>query len=129
MHKQLSPDGWAEPKGYANGIIAQGETLYLSGQIGWNAQGVFETDDFVKQLHQTLLNIKAILIAGGAGPEHMTRMTWFITDKQAYTDNLRAIGAAYREVLGKNFPAMSVVEVSALMEDRAKIEIEVTAVK
>lgn len=129
MHKQLLPDGWAQPKGYSNGVVAQGETFYLGGQIGWNAQCVFESDDFVKQLHQTLLNIKAILSAGGAGPEHMTRMTWFITDKKAYVDNLREIGASYREVLGKNFPAMSVVQVNALMEDRAKIEIEVTAVK
>ena len=128
MHKTLLPEGWAEPKGYANGIIASGEVLYLGGQIGWNAQCEFETDDFVEQLRQTLVNIKAILAAGGAGPENMVRMTWFVTDKQAYVDNLRDIGRTYRDVLGKNFPSMSVVQVTALMEDRAQVEIEVTAV-
>ena len=128
MHKTLLPEGWAEPKGYANGIIASGEVLYLGGQIGWNAQCEFETDDFVEQLRQTLVNIKAILATGGAGPENMVRMTWFVTDKQAYVDNLRDIGRTYRDVLGKNFPSMSVVQVTALMEDRAQVEIEVTAV-
>ena len=128
MHKTLLPEGWAEPKGYANGIIASGEVLYLGGQIGWNAQCEFETDDFVEQLRQTLVNIKAILAAGGAGPENMVRMTWFVTDKQTYVDNLRDIGRTYRDVLGKNFPSMSVVQVTALMEDRAQVEIEVTAV-
>ena len=128
MHKTLLPEGWAEPKGYANGIIASGEVLYLGGQIGWNAQCEFETDDFVEQLRQTLVNIKTILAAGGAGPENMVRMTWFVTDKQTYVDNLRDIGRTYRDVLGKNFPSMSVVQVTALMEDRAQIEIEVTAV-
>lgn len=129
MHTQLLPAGWAEPKGYANGIVAEGKVLFLGGQIGWNSQCVFETDDFVEQLRQTLLNITAVLKAGGAGPENVTRMTWFITDKPAYVENLRAIGVVYREVMGKNFPAMSVVQVTALIEDRAKIEIEVTAVK
>ena len=128
MHKTLLPEGWAEPKGYANGIIASGEVLYLGGQIGWNAQCEFETDDFVEQLRQTLVNIKAILATGGADPENMVRMTWFVTDKQAYVDNLRDIGRTYRDVLGKNFPSMSVVQVTALMEDRAQVEIEVTAV-
>ena len=129
MHKQLLPEGWPRPKGYANGIIAAGApTIYIGGQIGWNADCVFETSDFVEQVKQALLNVKAVLVTAGAGPEHMVRMTWYITDKQAYTDNLRAIGAAYREVMGKNFPAMSVVQVVALIEDEAKVEIEVTAV-
>lgn len=130
MHTQLLPEGWAPPKGYANGVITSGgETLFLGGQIGWNAECVFETDDFVAQVRQALENIAALLKEGGAGPEHMTRMTWYITDKAAYVNNLRGIGQAYRDVMGKNFPAMSVVQVVALVEDEAKVEIEVTAVK
>ena len=130
MHTQLLPEGWAPPKGIANGILTSGgETLYLGGQIGWNGQCEFETDDFVAQVRQALENIKAVLEEGGAGPEHMVRMTWYVTNKIEYTQNLKPIGQAYREVMGKNFPAMSVVQVVALVEDRAKVEIEVTAVK
>ncbi len=130
MYKTLLPEGWPRPSGYANGIAASGsETIYTGGQIGWNAQCEFETDDFVAQVQQALENVKAVLNAASAGPEHMVRMTWYITDKPAYTQNLRAVGAAYRAAMGKNFPAMSVVVVSALIEDRAKVEIEVTAVK
>ena len=129
MHKSLLPEGWLEPKGYANGVVASGEVIYLGGQIGWNSQREFETDDFVEQFRQTLINIKDVLEAGGASPENMVRMTWFITDKKAYNENLREIGRVYRQILGRNFPAMSVVQVVALMEDRAKVEIEVTAVK
>ena len=129
MHKSLLPEGWLEPKGYANGVVASGEVIYLGGQIGWNSQCEFETDDFVEQFRQTLINIKDVLEAGGASPENMVRMTWFITDKKAYNENLREIGRVYRQILGRNFPAMSVVQVVALMEDRAKVEIEVTAVK
>lgn len=129
MHKTLTPEGWLKPKGYANAMVASGEVIYLGGQIGWNAQCEFESDDFVDQFRQTLINIKDVLAAGGAEPQHIVRMTWFITDKAAYVDNLKAIGSAYREVLGRHYPAMSVVEVTALMEDRAKIEIEATAVK
>ena len=129
MHKSLLPEGWLEPKGYANGVVASGEVIYLGGQIGWNSQCEFETDDFVEQFRQTLINIKHVLEAGGASPESMVRMTWFITDKKAYNENLREIGRIYRQILGRNFPAMSVVQVVALMEDRAKVEIEVTAVK
>lgn len=130
MHTTLLPEGWPRPKGYANGILAQGgEMIFVGGQIGWNSDCVFETDDFAAQVRQALLNIKAVLAAAGAGPEHIARMTWYITDKQVYLNNLRQIGAAYREVLGKHFPAMSVVEVSALVEDEAQVEIEVTAVK
>ncbi len=130
MHRSLQPEGWAPPKGYANGLLATGsETIFIGGQIGWNAQQVFETEDFVAQVKQTLENVKAVLESAEAGPEHMTRMTWYITDKKAYTNNLREIGGAYRDVMGKNFPAMSVVQVVALIEDQAKVEIEVTAVK
>lgn len=130
MHTQLLPEGWAPPKGFANGVLSSGgETLYLGGQIGWTGQGVFETDDFVGQVRQALENIKAVLAEGGAGPEHIVRMTWYITSKSDYVNNLKSIGQAYRDVMGKNFPAMSVVQVVALVEDRAKVEIEVTAVK
>jgi enamine deaminase RidA (YjgF/YER057c/UK114 family) len=130
MHTTLLPQGWPRPKGYANGILAsKGDTIHIGGQIGWNAQCVFETTDFVEQVAQALRNVKAILEAASAGPEHMVRMTWYITDKGAYVNNLRAVGAAYREVMGKNFPAMSVVQVVALIEDQAQVEIEVTAVK
>ncbi len=128
MHKILHPDGWKKASGYANGIDAEGRTIFTGGQIGWNAEQLFESDDFVAQLEQTLLNIVAILAEANAGPEHLVRLTWFVTDKQEYKANLPEIGKAYRKVLGRNFPAMSVVEVSALMEDRAKIEIEATAV-
>lgn len=129
MHKSLLPEGWVAPKGYANGILCQGEMLYVGGQVGWNANCEFETDDFVEQVRQALINVKAVLAAGDARPEDMVRMTWYITDKQAYTTQLSPIGQAYREVMGKNFPAMSVVQVVALVEDRAQVEIEVTAVK
>ena len=129
MHQAILPEGWAQPKGYANGVLAQsGQTLYVGGQIGWNARMEFETDDFVEQVKQALENVKAVLEAGGGGAENMVRMTWYITDKQEYTSQLRGIGQAYRDVMGKNFPAMSVVQVLALVEDRAKVEIEVTAV-
>jgi enamine deaminase RidA (YjgF/YER057c/UK114 family) len=130
MHTTILPEGWPRPRGYANGVLAKGsETLFIGGQIGWNSQCVFETDNFAAQVKQALLNIKAVLETAGAGPEHMARMTWYITDKQAYMNQQREIGAAYREVMGKNFPAMSVVEVSALIEDEALVEIEVTAVR
>ncbi len=130
MHQTLLPEGWPRPKGYANGITARGnELIFVGGQIGWNAECVFETDDFIEQVRQALENVKAVLASANAGPEHMTRMTWYITDKAAYLANLAGLGAAYRDTMGKNFPAMSVVEVSALIEDRAKVEIEVTAVR
>jgi|TARA_B110000902_G_C14096168_1_gene508853 enamine deaminase RidA (YjgF/YER057c/UK114 family) len=129
MRKTLLPEGWVAPRGYSNGILTQGgQTIYIGGQIGWNTQAEFETDDFVGQVRQTLQNVRDVLEAGGAGPEHMVRMTWYITDKQAYANNLRPIGQAYRDVMGKNFPVMSVVQVAALIEDRAQVEIEVTAV-
>ena len=130
MHTTLLPEGWSRPKGYANGIITAGsESIYIGGQIGWNAACKFETDDFIEQVKQALKNVIAVLDTAAAGPQHVVRMTWYITDRAAYVNNLRAIGTAYRGVMGKNFPAMSVVVVAALIEDRAKVEIEATAVK
>jgi enamine deaminase RidA (YjgF/YER057c/UK114 family) len=128
MIKKLQPLDWAEPKGYANGILARGALLFVGGQIGWNAKQEFESDDFIAQTKQALQNILAVLQAGGAGPEHMVRMTWYVVDRVEYGARLKELGGAYREVMGKNFPAMTCVEVSALVEDRAKVEIEVTAV-
>ena len=128
LHETVTPDGWAPAKGYANGVVAEGKTIFLGGQIGWNSQQEFETDDFIGQMTQTLENIKAILTAAGAGPEHLTRLTWFVADKGEYVANQREIGEAYRSVLGNNFPAMSLLVVADLLEDRAKIEIEATAV-
>lgn len=128
MITRLQPPDWAEPKGYANGILARGALLFVGGQIGWNAAQQFETDDFVAQTRQTLQNIAAVLQAGGAGPEHMVRMTWYVVDRIEYNARLKEIGGVYREVMGRNFPAMTCVQVAALMESRAKIEIEVTAV-
>ena len=126
--RKIQPPDWAEPKGYANGISARGTLIFVGGQIGWNAAQQFESDDFIAQTRQALINIAAVLKAGGAGPEHMVRMTWYVTDRVEYQARLKELGAAYREVMGKNFPAMTCVEVSGLVEDRARIEIEVTAV-
>ena len=125
---KLQPPDWAEPKGYANGVMARGALIFVGGQIGWNAAQQFESDDFIAQMRQALLNIVAVLKAGGAGPEHMVRMTWYVTDRVEYVARLKELGAAYREVMGKNFPAMTCVEVAGLVEERARIEIEVTAV-
>ena len=124
----IQPEGWAPAKGYANGIAARGTQIFVGGQIGWNAQQQFETDDFIEQVHQTLRNVADVLRAAGAGPEHMVRMTWYVIDRVEYNARLKELGAAYREVIGKHFPAMTCVEVAALMEARAKVEIEVTAV-
>lgn len=128
VHKSLHPAGWKAAKGYANGIVAAGRTVYLGGQIGWTGDQTFETDDFVGQFRQTLHNITDILHEAGARPEHVVRMTWFIIDKSEYLDRLRDVGEVYRSIMGRHYPAMSVVEVAALMEDEAKIEIEATAV-
>jgi enamine deaminase RidA (YjgF/YER057c/UK114 family) len=128
MITRIQPPDWAEPKGYANGVLARGALLFVGGQIGWNASQQFESDDFVAQTRQTLHNIAAVLKAGGAGPEHMARMTWYIVDRAEYNTRLKEIGSVYREVMGRNFPAMTCVQVAALVEARAKIEIEVTAV-
>ena len=124
----LQPDGWAPAKGYANGIAARGLQIFVGGQIGWNAQQQFESDDFIEQTAQALRNIAAVLAVAGAGPQHMVRMTWYITDRAEYNARLKELGAVYREVMGRNFPAMTCVQVAALVEARAKVEIEVTAV-
>ena len=128
MITKLQPPDWAEPRGYANGIVARGDLLFVGGQIGWNAAQQFESDDFVVQTRQALQNIAAVLKAGGAGPEHMVRMTWYIVDRVEYNARLKDIGAVYREVMGRNFPTMTCVQVAALVESRARVEIEVTAV-
>lgn len=126
--KLIQPEGWAPAKGYANGIAARGTQVFVGGQIGWNAQQQFETDDFIEQVHQTLRNVADVLRAAGAGPEHMVRMTWYVIDRAEYNARLKELGGVYRDVMGKNFPAMTCVQVAALMEARAKVEIEVTAV-
>jgi len=128
MHTILQPEGWAKPIGYANGIEARGRTVFIGGQIGWNGQCQFETDDFVGQVRQTLMNVMAILKEAGAEPRHITSMTWYFIDKQEYKANLKGLGQAYREVIGRHFPAMAAVQVVGLVEDRAKIEIQATAV-
>lgn len=124
----LQPDGWTPAKGYANGMLAEGRIVFTGGLVGWNAQQEWEHEDMVGQFRQTLENIVAVLESAGARPEHLTRLTWYITDKAEYLANLRGFGAAYREVIGRHFPTMAVVQVVALMEDAAKIEIEATAV-
>ena len=126
--KFLQPPGWAPAKGYANGVAARGTQVFVGGQIGWNAAQQFETDDFIAQTAQTLRNVVAVLAQAGAGPEHMVRMTWYIVDRVEYHARLKELGQVYREVIGRNFPAMTCVQVAALMEARAKVEIEVTAV-
>jgi len=124
----ILPPGWARPKGYSNGIIAEGRLFFLAGIIGWNERQEFTSDDLLDQFHQALLNIRAILDAGASGPEHIMRMTWYVTDMEGYRSRLTEFGAIYRQVFGKNFPVMACVGVTALVERRAKIEIEVTAV-
>ena len=124
----LQPPGWAAAKGYANGIAARGTQIFVGGQIGWSAQQQFESDDFIAQAAQALRNIVAVLQEAGAGPQHMVRMTWYITDRVEYNTRVKELGAVYRDVMGRNFPAMTCVQVAALMEARAKVEIEVTAV-
>ncbi|MBQ5965704.1 RidA family protein [Massilia sp. ZL223] len=124
----LQPADWVRPKGYSNGIAASGRQVFVSGMIGWDAEGRFQTDDFVGQARQALENVVAVLREAGAGPEHIVRMTWYVVDKREYLDAGAALGAAYRDTIGRHFPAMSAVQVSALMEDRARVEIEVTAV-
>jgi len=128
MHMILQPEGWAKPIGYANGISATGRQIFVGGQIGWNAQCQFETDDFVEQVRQTLQNIVDVLAVAGAKPEHITSMTWYFTDREEYLGNLKGIGPVYRDIIGRHFPAMAAVQVVALVEERAKIEIQATAV-
>ena len=127
-HQVLQPEGWAPPRGYANGIAARGTQVFVGGQIGWNAAQQFESDDFIDQCRQTLRNVLAVLREAGAGPEHMARMTWYVVSRDEYNSRLKELGAVYREVIGRHFPAMTCVQVAALMEARARVEIEVTAV-
>ncbi|MCV2352012.1 RidA family protein [Paucibacter sp. Y2R2-4] len=129
LKQVLQPADWAKPKGYANGVAAQGRLVFVAGQIGWNGQCQFESDDFIDQVRQTLLNVRAVLAEAGATPAHMTRMTWYLLDKQEYQARGREVGQVYREVMGAEYGvAMAAVVVAGLMEDRAKVEIEVTAV-
>jgi len=125
--RHIRPKNWAKPKGYSNGIIAEGKMFFLAGVVGWNEKEIFTSDDLVDQFRQALLNIRAILSAGDSGPEHIARMTWFITDMAGYRSRLTEFGAVYKDVIGHNFPAMACIGVSSLVEPRAKIEIEVTA--
>ena len=124
----LQPEGWTKPRGYANGIACSGRMVFVSGMVGWDADGVFHTDDFAGQVRQALANIVAVLAEGGARPEHIVRMTWYVLDKKEYVAAWPEIGATYRELIGRHFPTMSAVQVAGLVEDRARVEIEVTAV-
>ena len=127
-NRTVLPEGWHRPKGYSNAVIAQGRQIYVAGQVGWDSEERFNSDDIAEQAAQALRNVVAVLEAAGAGPEDIVRMTWYVTDKAAYIAGLKEIGQAYREIIGRNFPAMTAVEVTALVEDRAKIEVECTAV-
>ena len=124
----LQPPGWARPKGYANGVAVRGRQIHVAGMIGWDGQGQFHSDDLVAQVRQALSNVVAVLAEADARPEHIVRMTWYLTDKREYVARAREIGAAYRELIGSFSVAMTAVQVSALIEDRAQVEIEVTAV-
>ena len=124
----LQPPGWVRPKGYSNGVVAEGRMVFIAGQVGWNAQEVFEHDDFVGQARQALENIVAILAEAGGRPEHIVRMTWYLDNKEEYLAASRELGLAYREVIGKHFPVMSAFEISGLIEKGGKVEIEATAV-
>jgi enamine deaminase RidA (YjgF/YER057c/UK114 family) len=126
--KFLQPPNWPRPKGYANGVAAKGNLVFLSGIVGWNAQGQFAARDFVTQVRQALLNIVEILAQANATPEHIARMTWYVLDKDEYMAAAQAMGEAYREIIGRHYPAMTVMEVSGLVEADARVEIEVTAV-
>ncbi len=124
----LQPPGWPRARGYSNGIAASGRTVFVSGMIGWDAQCTFQTDDFAQQVRQALLNVVAVLAEAGARPEHIVRMTWYVVDKREYVAAYKEIGDAYRDIIGRHYPTMTAVQVVALVEDRAKVEIEVTAV-
>jgi enamine deaminase RidA (YjgF/YER057c/UK114 family) len=128
MLKTLQPAGWAKPAGYANGVSARGRVIHVAGQIGWNKDSKFETAEFVGQVKQSLRNVVAVLACDDARPEHIVSMTWYFTSKREYLDNLKDVGEAYRETIGRHFPAMTAIEVPALIEDRAKVEIQVVAV-
>jgi enamine deaminase RidA (YjgF/YER057c/UK114 family) len=124
----LHPKNWARPKGYSNGVVADGRLVFVAGQVGWNANQQFESDDFVAQVEQALANIVAILTEAAAQPEHIVRLTWYVTDKHEYLTRLSDVGRAYRRVIGRHFPTMTLLQVAGLAEDGAKVEIEATAV-
>jgi enamine deaminase RidA (YjgF/YER057c/UK114 family) len=124
----LHPKNWAPAKGFANGVAAHGRLVFVAGQIGWDAEQRFQSDDFVAQVEQALANIVAVLAEADAGPQHLVRLTWYVTDKREYLARQREVGEAYRRVIGRHFPAMTLVQVAALVEERAKVEIEATAV-
>ena len=126
--KVLQPPGWAKPKGFSNGIAASGRLVFVAGQIGWTGESKWEAKDFAGQFRQTLMNTLAVLAEAGGGPEHIVRMTWYVLDKKEYLGALKEVGAAWRELIGRHYPAMAVVQVSGLMEDAARLEIETTAV-
>jgi enamine deaminase RidA (YjgF/YER057c/UK114 family) len=127
-HEFLHPSHWKPAIGYSNGVAATGRMVFTGGIIGWNADQVFETDDFVGQVEQALRSIVEVLACAGAGPEHLVRLTWYVTDKRDYLGSLKELGRAYKAVIGRHYPAMALVQVVALVEDRAKVEIEATAV-
>jgi enamine deaminase RidA (YjgF/YER057c/UK114 family) len=127
-HDILHPSGWARARGYANGVAATGRMVFTGGLVGWNADQVFETDDFAAQTAQALRNIVAVLTEAGAQPEHLVRLTWYVTSKADYLAALPALGPIYRDIIGRHYPAMALVQVVALVEDRARVEIEATAV-
>ena len=126
--RTLQPPDWPRPKGYANGVVARGRMIFVAGQVGWDATGTFRSDDFADQAEQALENIGTVLREAGAGPEHLVRLTWFVTDTAEYLANQGRLGAAYRRVIGAHFPAMSVIGIRSLYETGAKLEIEATAV-
>lgn len=126
--RTLLPEGWPRPKGYANGIEAEGRLVFVAGMVGWDRRGIFTSDTFSGQFRQVLRNTLDVLAEANAAPEHIVRMTWYVTDRQDYLDSLKEVGAIWRELIGSHYPAMAVVEVSALMEEHAKLEIESTAV-
>jgi enamine deaminase RidA (YjgF/YER057c/UK114 family) len=124
----LKPAYWVNPKGYSNGVAARGRTIFVSGMVGWDAQGKFVSSNFVDQARQALKNIVEVLAEANTKPEHITRLTWYLVDKAEYLASAKELGAAYREIIGRHYPAMTAIQVSALMEDQARLEIEVTAV-
>lgn len=128
MHQVIQPPDWARPKGYSNGILAQGRQLFVGGQVGWNRNQEFETDDLVEQFRQALGNGMEVVRLAGGEPGHVVRMNWYLKDKREYNARLKEIGAVYRDIMGRSFPAMTAVQVADLIEDRAKVEIEITAV-
>jgi enamine deaminase RidA (YjgF/YER057c/UK114 family) len=128
VSETINPDGWPRPSGYANGIVAEGRILAISGQIGWNEKGELVAQDFLEQARQALRNVVAVVRAAGGSPDHLVRLTWYITDKNEYRETLRQLGASYKEIVGEHYPAMALVQVAALLEEGAKVEIEATAV-